>query len=220
MTMLVLSRKAGERIRVGENITVVVTKIAGNRVTIGIDAPDSMRIVREELPIADASVAASPAAETPAPESPVGVLLAVTLPASNRPTVESPTVAPQSVNSPTRELVSAGSSASPVSTAPTVLPVTSTRQTGPVHSVTESCSDDALPTVVATRGGGPRAPLAKIVRQRSRPQAVNVASRVATHNDRESRLAGAAQRGETTPSVTEVELSAVQLLSFAITTTF
>lgn len=47
--MLVLSRKAGERIMVGENIAVVISRISGNRVTIGIEAPSGVKIVRGEL---------------------------------------------------------------------------------------------------------------------------------------------------------------------------
>jgi len=47
--MLVLTRKVGERIQIGDNITVVVTKSAGNRVTLGIEAPKNVRIVRGEL---------------------------------------------------------------------------------------------------------------------------------------------------------------------------
>ena len=46
--MLVLSRKIGEVLKVGDNITVMVTKIKGNKVLIGIDAPDDVRIVRED----------------------------------------------------------------------------------------------------------------------------------------------------------------------------
>ena len=47
--MLVLSRKVGERLVIGDNITVVINRIAGNRVTIGIEAPGDVRIVRGEL---------------------------------------------------------------------------------------------------------------------------------------------------------------------------
>lgn len=47
--MLVLSRKVGERIVIDDRITIVVNRISGNRVTIGIEAPDSVRIVRGEL---------------------------------------------------------------------------------------------------------------------------------------------------------------------------
>lgn len=48
--MLVLSRKSGERIHLGDDITIVVNKISGNRVSIGIDAPHEVQIVRGELP--------------------------------------------------------------------------------------------------------------------------------------------------------------------------
>lgn len=47
--MLVLSRKAGERITIGEDIVLVVNRISPNRVSLGIEAPDSHRIVRGEL---------------------------------------------------------------------------------------------------------------------------------------------------------------------------
>lgn len=48
--MLVLSRKVGERVNIGGNVVVVITRMAGNRVTIGIEAPDDVRIIRGELP--------------------------------------------------------------------------------------------------------------------------------------------------------------------------
>ncbi|MCA9194513.1 MAG: carbon storage regulator [Planctomycetales bacterium] len=47
--MLVLSRKEGERLVIGDNITLVVSKISGNRVTVGIEAPADVRIFRGEL---------------------------------------------------------------------------------------------------------------------------------------------------------------------------
>lgn len=47
--MLVLSRKEGERIVIGDNITLVVSKVNGNRVTIGIEAPRDLKVVRGEL---------------------------------------------------------------------------------------------------------------------------------------------------------------------------
>jgi len=47
--MLVLSRKVGESIKIGEGITVVINRIAGNRVTLGLQAPRDMRIIRGEL---------------------------------------------------------------------------------------------------------------------------------------------------------------------------
>ena len=47
--MLVLSRKVGEKLVIGDNITVVVSRVAGNRVTLGVEAPSEVRIIRGEL---------------------------------------------------------------------------------------------------------------------------------------------------------------------------
>ena len=47
--MLVLSRKPGERIMVGEEIAITVVRIGPNAVRLGIEAPRDMNIVREEL---------------------------------------------------------------------------------------------------------------------------------------------------------------------------
>jgi carbon storage regulator len=47
--MLVLSRKPGERILIGEGIAVTVVRIGPNTVRLGIDAPRTMNIVRDEL---------------------------------------------------------------------------------------------------------------------------------------------------------------------------
>ena len=47
--MLVLTRKAEEKILIGDNVVVTISKIQGNRVWIGLDAPASVRIVREEI---------------------------------------------------------------------------------------------------------------------------------------------------------------------------
>jgi carbon storage regulator len=47
--MLVLSRKPGERLIIGDDIVLVINKIAGNRVTIAIEAPREVRVVRGEL---------------------------------------------------------------------------------------------------------------------------------------------------------------------------
>lgn len=47
--MLVLSRKPGERVLIGDNIAVTVVRIGPNNVRLGIDAPRDMDIVREEL---------------------------------------------------------------------------------------------------------------------------------------------------------------------------
>jgi len=47
--MLVLSRKVGERILIGDKIAVTIVRVAQGSVRIGVEAPDSMQIVREEL---------------------------------------------------------------------------------------------------------------------------------------------------------------------------
>tara|TARA_B100001123_G_C14823901_1_gene833388 strand:+ start:332 stop:526 length:195 start_codon:yes stop_codon:yes gene_type:complete len=47
--MLVLSRKVGERILIGDEISVTVVRVAGGGVRLGIEAPDEMAVVREEL---------------------------------------------------------------------------------------------------------------------------------------------------------------------------
>jgi carbon storage regulator len=47
--MLVLSRKPGERILIGDEIAVTVVRVGPNTVRLGIDAPRNMNIVRDEL---------------------------------------------------------------------------------------------------------------------------------------------------------------------------
>lgn len=47
--MLVLSRKVGERILIGDQISVTVVRIAGGGVRLGIEAPHELPVVREEL---------------------------------------------------------------------------------------------------------------------------------------------------------------------------
>lgn len=47
--MLVLSRKPGERILIGDDVAITIVRIGPNNVRVGIDAPRDMNIVREEL---------------------------------------------------------------------------------------------------------------------------------------------------------------------------
>ena len=47
--MLVLSRKSGEEIQIGDDITLTIVSVKGKRVRIGIEAPSDCRIVRGEI---------------------------------------------------------------------------------------------------------------------------------------------------------------------------
>lgn len=65
--MLVLTRKRGERILIGDDIVVTVMDVKGDSVRIGIEAPSGVRIHRAEVveAVSEANVAAAePAADT------------------------------------------------------------------------------------------------------------------------------------------------------------
>lgn len=47
--MLVISRRRGERIQIGPDIEIMVTKVAEGVARIAIKAPDNVRITRDEL---------------------------------------------------------------------------------------------------------------------------------------------------------------------------
>lgn len=47
--MLVISRKAGESIVISDNIKITVVSLSNDKITIGIDAPKEIKIIREEL---------------------------------------------------------------------------------------------------------------------------------------------------------------------------
>ncbi|MGC4002017.1 MAG: carbon storage regulator [Pirellulales bacterium] len=47
--MLVLSRKECEKIRLGDNITITVVRVAGDKVRLGIEAPSDVLVLRKEL---------------------------------------------------------------------------------------------------------------------------------------------------------------------------
>ena len=47
--MLILARKIGESIKIGDNISIEIISIAGNTVKIGIEAPKEVGIFRKEL---------------------------------------------------------------------------------------------------------------------------------------------------------------------------
>ncbi|MBI5237449.1 MAG: carbon storage regulator CsrA [Deltaproteobacteria bacterium] len=47
--MLVLTRKSGEAVRIGDDIRIVVVEVKDNQVKLGIDAPMKHTIHREEV---------------------------------------------------------------------------------------------------------------------------------------------------------------------------
>lgn len=47
--MLVLSRKKNERIRIGDDIEITVVEIRGDKVRLGITAPRTVPVHREEV---------------------------------------------------------------------------------------------------------------------------------------------------------------------------
>jgi carbon storage regulator len=47
--MLVLTRKEGERIQIGDNICVTVVRIVGGGVRLGVEAPPEVPVMRAEL---------------------------------------------------------------------------------------------------------------------------------------------------------------------------
>jgi len=47
--MLVLTRKADETIRIGDDIVVTIVRVKGNSVRVGVEAPKGVRVVRGEL---------------------------------------------------------------------------------------------------------------------------------------------------------------------------
>lgn len=47
--MLIITRRAGEKVMVGEDVVVEIMEIVGNTVRIGIQAPRSVGVYREEI---------------------------------------------------------------------------------------------------------------------------------------------------------------------------
>jgi carbon storage regulator len=62
--VLIVARRKGQRIKIGENIEVVVTEISRGEVRLGIVAPKQVAVVREEMQraVADANRAAAASA--------------------------------------------------------------------------------------------------------------------------------------------------------------
>ncbi len=47
--MLILTRKVGEVIRIGDTVTIRVLEVRGSQVRLGVEAPADVRIFREEV---------------------------------------------------------------------------------------------------------------------------------------------------------------------------
>jgi carbon storage regulator len=72
-----MTRRAGQKIVLGDNITIEVVEVAGNTVRLGVDAPRSVPVYREEIWTAvraenEAAATATelPAAPAPPPQQP------------------------------------------------------------------------------------------------------------------------------------------------------
>jgi carbon storage regulator len=47
--MLIITRRPGEKVMIGDDVVVEVIEVSGSSVRIGIDAPKSVRVYREEI---------------------------------------------------------------------------------------------------------------------------------------------------------------------------
>jgi carbon storage regulator len=72
--MLILTRRAGERVFIGEDVLVTVMEVSGQTVRLGIAAPDGLPIYREEiwLAVKEENRAAAEAATDELPAAPPG----------------------------------------------------------------------------------------------------------------------------------------------------
>jgi carbon storage regulator len=93
--MLVLSRKPGEALRVGEEVEITVVEVKGDMVRLGIQAPRDVQVWRKELweaivaenikaaQEAAAAVPTMPVPATSTPAMPVPVIPVPTMPAAS-----------------------------------------------------------------------------------------------------------------------------------------
>ena len=65
--MLILSRKIDEKIKIGEDITITLIDVHGDQVKIGVEAPKSVKVFRQE--VFDAIQKENKAAVAAVPES-------------------------------------------------------------------------------------------------------------------------------------------------------
>jgi carbon storage regulator len=67
--MLILSRKVNEKIMIGEDISISIIEVRGDQVRLGVDAPKTVKVFRQE--VFDAIRAENKAAAESAPVFPV-----------------------------------------------------------------------------------------------------------------------------------------------------
>jgi carbon storage regulator len=48
-TVLILTRRVGETVMIGDEVTVTVLRVKGNQVRLGVNAPKSISVQREEI---------------------------------------------------------------------------------------------------------------------------------------------------------------------------
>jgi carbon storage regulator len=75
--MLMMTRRAGQKIVLGDGIVIEVVEVAGNTVRLGVDAPRSVPVYREEIWTAvraenEAAATAPASLPTPPPQPPGG----------------------------------------------------------------------------------------------------------------------------------------------------
>lgn len=47
--MLILSRRVGESVKIGDDVSITVLRVKGNQVRLGVNAPRSLAVQREEM---------------------------------------------------------------------------------------------------------------------------------------------------------------------------
>jgi carbon storage regulator len=71
--MLILTRREGESVRIGEDVTVTVLRVKGSQVRLGVNAPKNVAVQREEISTTSTAPTVSPAGSAiAAPDRPPG----------------------------------------------------------------------------------------------------------------------------------------------------
>ncbi len=73
--MLILSRKTNEKIIIGEDISITIIEIRGDQVKIGVEAPKSVKVFRQEVYLAIQNENRAAATSTPDMESLSAIIL-------------------------------------------------------------------------------------------------------------------------------------------------